>query len=211
MKVLLVEDHTIISQMFADAIGILPEFEVVGQATSFEAAVTLYRKHSPDVIVLDLNLDNSSGFELLNLLRDDASPARCLIFSGITTPPVLQRALSLGASGVVEKAGTLDQLIEALRTVAAGGTYLSPGIRKQLARFGERPNASPEIEKLTQREREVLLHVANGLSNKETASRLGISVHTVENHRASLIRKTGVQSQAKLTMLAIQLGLIQPS
>lgn len=210
MKVLLVEDQVAIRQMLAEAIAKLTDFTVVGEASNLGAAIELYRKTAPDVIVLDLELDNSSGFGLLEMLRDEGSAARVLVFSAITAPAVMQRAYALGALGVMDKMGTLAQLIDGLHTVAAGCLYRSPAVAKILERFDSRSNAAPGEEELTAREREVLLYVAKGLSNKEVASQLGISVHTVENHRANLMRKTGVHSQAKLVMLAIQLGLIQP-
>jgi DNA-binding NarL/FixJ family response regulator len=205
MKVLLVEDHVVVRQMFAQAIGFLPGFKVVGGASSLKSAVELCHKTSPDIIVLDINLGGSSGLELLETLRKEGSPARCLIFSGITTADILERALALGAKGIVEKTDTLDQLTEALTAIAAGRTYLSPSV----AKIVRHPGAHPGGETLIPREREVLMYIAKGLGTDAIAIKLGISTQAVEEYRTNLIRKTGLLSQAELTKLGVQLGLIQ--
>jgi DNA-binding NarL/FixJ family response regulator len=205
MKVLLVDDHVVIREMFAQAISFLPGFKVVGGASGLKSAAELVKKTEPDIIVLDLNLNGASGLDLLESLRKEGSAARCLIFSGITNTDVLERTLALGAKGIVEKTDTLDQLTEALSVIASGGTYLSPSVAKVLGRSGIRPGG----ETLNQREREVLLHIAKGLSNESIAIKLGISSQAVEEHRSSLIKKTGLLSQTELTKLGVQLGLIQ--
>jgi DNA-binding NarL/FixJ family response regulator len=206
MRVLLVDDHVVIRQMFAQAISFLPGFKVVGGASNLKAAYELCQKAEPDIVVLDINLHGASGLELLEKLRSENSPVRCLIFSGITDANVLERALALGAKGIVEKTDTLDQLTEALEAVAADRTYLSPTVAKVLGRGGVRPGG----ETLNQREREVLMHIAKGLGTDDIAIKLSISAEAVEEHRASLIKKTGLLSQAELTKLGVQLGLIQP-
>ncbi|HEX2860768.1 MAG TPA: response regulator transcription factor [Lacunisphaera sp.] len=207
MKVLLVEDHVVVRQMFAQAISFLPGFKVVGGAASLKSAVELMQKTSPDIIVLDINLSGSSGLELLELLREEKSQVRCLIFSGITSADILERALELGAKGIVEKTDTLDQLTEALTALAAGRTYLSPSV----AKIVRHPEAHPGGETLNQREREVLMHIGKGHNTETIAIKLGISSQAVDEHRANLIRKTGLLSQAELTKLGVQLGLIQAS
>lgn len=207
MKVLLVDDHVVIREMFAQAISFVPGFKVVGGASSIKSALELVKKTEPDLIVLDLNLGGASGLDLLELLGKEGSKARCLIFSGIINTDVLERALELGAKGIVEKTDTLDQLTEALSVIAAGGTYLSPSVAKVLGRSGPRPGG----ETLNQRERAVLMHIAKGLSSEAIAIKLGISASAAEEHRASLIKKTGLLSQAELTKLGVQLGLIQAS
>lgn len=205
MKVLLVDDHVVIRQMFAQAISFLPGFKVVGGASGLKSAAELVRRTEPDIIVLDLNLNGASGLELLEWLQKTNSTVRCLIFSGIINADVLQRALDLGAKGIVEKTDTLDQLTEALTAIAAGGSYLSPSVSRVLGRTGVRPGG----ETLNPREREVLQHIAKGLGTDAIAIRLSLSTEAVEEHRASLIKKTGLLSQAELTKLGVQLGLIQ--
>jgi DNA-binding NarL/FixJ family response regulator len=205
MKVLLVDDHVVIREMFAQAISFIPGFKVVGGASSLKSAVDLIKNTEPDVIVLDLNLGGASGLDLLETLRKEGSTARCLIFSGIFNSDVLEKALELGAKGIVEKTDTLEQLTEALSVIAAGGTYLSPSVAKILGRAGPRPGG----ETLNQRERAVLMHIAKGLSTETIAIKLGISTQVVEEHRESLIKKTGLLSQTELTKLGVQLGLIQ--
>jgi DNA-binding NarL/FixJ family response regulator len=205
MKVLLVEDHVVIRQMFAQAISLLPGFSVVGEASSLRIAEELYRSTSPEIIVLDINLNGSSGLELLEMLRKEGSTARCLIFSGITNVSILERALALGAMGIVEKTDTLEQFTEALTSLAAGRPYLSPSVSKLVQLPGVRPGG----ETLNQREREVLKHLAEGSGNEAIAIKLGISAQAVEEYRTNLIKKTGLLSQAELTKLGVQLGLIQ--
>lgn len=205
MKVLLVEDHVVIRQMFAQAISFLPGFKVVGGASNLKAAIELCQKAAPDIVVLDINLNGASGLELLEHLRTTGSSIRCLIFSGILDANVLEQALALGAKGIVEKTDTLDQLTEALNAVAQGGAYLSPSVAKVLGRAGVRPGG----ETLNTREREVLMYIAKGLGVDAIAIKLSLSAQAVEQHRASLIKKTGLLSQAELTKLGVQLGLIR--
>lgn len=205
MKVLLVDDHVVIRQMFAQAIGFLPGFKVVGGASNLKTAIELCQKVEPDIVVLDINLNGASGLELLEHLRATGSPIRCLMFSGILEARILEQALTLGAKGIVEKTDTLDQLTTALITVSQGGLYLSPTVAKALGRTGVRPGG----ETLNAREREVLMHIAKGLGIEAIAIKLGISEQAVEEHRANLIKKTGLLSQAELTKLGVQLGLIQ--
>lgn len=205
MRVVLVDDHTVIRQMFAQAISFLPGFKVVGGASNLKTAMELCEKAEPDIVVLDINLNGASGLELLELFRNQNSPIRCLIFSGITDRNVLERALQLGAKGIVEKTDTLDQLTAALEAVAADRTYLSPTVAKMLGRSVARPDGAT----LNQRERDVLMHIAKGLGVDEIAIKLGLSSLAVEEHRRNLIKKTGLLSQAELTKLGVQLGLIQ--
>jgi two-component system invasion response regulator UvrY len=205
MKVLLVDDHVVIRQMFAQAIGLLPGFKVVGGTSNIKSAIELCQKVAPDIVVLDINLNGASGLELLEHLRVTGSPIRCLMFTGILEARILEQALALGAKGIVEKTDTLDQLTTALIAVSQGGPYLSPTVAKVLGRTGVRPGG----ETLNAREREVLMHIAKGQGIEAIAIKLGISEQAVEEHRASLIKKTGLLSQAELTKLGVQLGLIQ--
>ncbi len=206
MKVLLVEDHVIIRQVFAEAIGLMPGYEVVGGASSLKAALEIYQRTKPDIVVLDINLNGWSGLEFLEILREQQSSTQVLIFSGVSDRNVLERALSLGAHGIVEKTDTLPELIAALAAVANGRTYLSPTVAKVLGRTTIRP----DVVDLTPREREVLMHIAKGLGVADIAIKLGISSLAVEEHRKSLISKTGLLSQAELVKLGVKLGLIQP-
>jgi DNA-binding NarL/FixJ family response regulator len=211
MDIVLIDDHTVIRQLMAQVIDTLPAFRIVGEASDYATGRELCLRRRPEMIVLDLALGGASGIELLQDLRRAHLESKCLVFSGNISPVVVQRAYALGVTGFAEKGGTLDELIEALEAVAAGRYFLGHQISEAIRRADSQPPYAPQSEALTAREKEVLRYIAQGMSNKAMASTLGVSVHTVENHRANLIRKTGIQPPAKLALLAIQLGLIEPS
>ena len=209
MDLILVDDHVVLRQLLIQALNQRPGWRVTGEASSVEEGLALCRQCKPDLVVLDLNLGNETGLDLLKALKKKSYHPRILVFTGVTNSLVLMEALWAGAAGIVEKTGSLALFTEAIDAVAQGKRYLGPVVTDILRQFQMRPNATPDYEPLTAREREVLALIAKGMTNKEAAAKLGVSVHTVENHRANMMRKTGCQTAASLTVLAVRLGLIE--
>ncbi len=206
VSVVIVDDHRAIIEMMTPVVESLPGFKVIGSALEGGPALVVCRKLQPDVVVLDLILPQTSGLVLLADLKAVCPNSRILVFSGNLSPAAIRGAFAAGASGFVEKAGSLDEFRAALHAVVAGqtyfGTHTSAVIKNLVCR-----NASPQTE-LTPRERMILRHIAEGLSSKEIAKKLGISVHTVLNHRSRVMQKTGLHRVAQLSLHAAQLGLV---
>lgn len=207
IRVLLVDDHELVREGLAQALASVPDLTIVGQASSVAGAIALARSTPFDVVVLDLSMPDGSGLEVARALCSGAvRPPAVLILSMHADRQYLDAAHRAGASGFVHKGAPLDELVEAIRTVASGGRSFitdptSPG--GALAHDPLSPIAS-----LSPREREVLLLVAEGLHAKAIGDRLSISHKTVLAFRAKLMAKLGIDSVAGLTRFAIKHGLI---
>lgn len=206
--VLLIEDQTAIRQMLASFVAALPGFSVIGEAKDCQEALTRIRELKPQVVVLDWMLPDGTGQDVLSALRDQKPPSNVLVFSANTTELAVRTALSLGARGYIEKTASFEDFTAALRQVGAGQVYLGAAVSAIVHRLVRNPQSVARSVELSPRENDILRHVAEGLSSKEIASRLGLSVRTVDNHRAAVGRKTGLHSVAQLTLHAYELGLV---
>lgn len=206
--VMIVEDQTAIRQMLATFLSAMPNTTVVAQAGTVEEALKLAEEHRPQVIVLDWMLAGGMGLDFLRSVRVEPPP-RVLVFSANTTELAIREALGAGARGYIEKTASFSEFTSALKAVAEGRTYLGPAISRTVQRMVTAPGSSNSQTELSPRERDVLRYVAEGLSSKEIADRLGLSVRTVENHRGNISRRTGLHSVAQLTLHAVRLGLVE--
>lgn len=205
---MVVEDQTAIRQMLAAFVAAMPGFIVVGEAGSVDEALRVAEATKPRVVVLDWMLLGGLGLEFLQSVRVDPPPF-VLVFSANTTELAIREALAAGAKGYLEKTASFSEFTAALKTVAAGQTYLGPAISRSMQRFAADPKRAESSRELTARERDILRYVAEGLSSKEIADHLSLSVRTVENHRANITRRTGLKSVAQLTLHAVRLGLVE--
>ncbi len=205
-RVLIIEDQTAIREMLAVLVHTMPDFELVGQAGTLAAAVELTAELRPDVVVLDWMFPGGGGVEFLAGLRAEAQRTHVLVFSASTSPHAVREALTGGAKGFVEKCASIADLTLALRAVAAGRVYFGPAVARAVNDLVRAP--ADESAALSDRERQVLALLAAGSPSKEIATRLGVSMKTVNNHRANLAAKIGLHSIAQLTMHAARLGLI---
>jgi DNA-binding NarL/FixJ family response regulator len=202
--------------MMARFVEEVADCEVVGCAREAGAALELCRREQPDVIVLDLILSAEprgagaeSGAALLPELRTCCGRAKILVFSGCLRPVWIRRLLLAGVHGLVEKMAEGEELGEALQALGAGRVYYSRFASEEIRRIVHRNGAQrASMASLTEREERVLRAVAEGLSSKEISARLGISVHTVVNHRCSLMKKTGRRGAAQLTRYAVESGAL---
>ena len=208
IDVMIVEDQTAIRQMLVAFVGAMPGYRVVGEAGSVEDAVRTAEAKKPRVVVLDWMLLGGVGLDFLRQVRCDPPP-QVLVFSANTTELAVREALAAGARGYIEKTASFAEFTAALKSVAAGGTYIGPAISRAVQRIVSAPERVASRVELSVRERDVLRFLAEGLSSKEIAERLGLSIRTVENHRASIIRRTGLRSVAQLTLHAVRLGLVE--
>lgn len=206
VQVVIIDDHMAIIEMMTPVIESLPRFKVVASALDGETGLELCRRLQPDVIVLDLILPRVSGLALLGDLHAICPRARVLVFSGNMTPASVRGAFAAGAAGYVEKAGSLDEFRSAIQAVMSGQTYFGAHTSAVIKNLVCR-NVTVQNE-LTDREKLVLRYIAEGCSSKQIAGKLGISVHTVLNHRSRLMQKTGLHRVAQLSLHAAQLGLV---
>ena len=209
IRVLVVDDHPIVRRGISSCLARHEHMVIVGEAADGLEAVAKARALLPDVMLLDIDLPQMSGLVVAEVLRKELPQIKVLILSMYQRAEYLLRILQCGARGYVLKETAPEELVKAIETVNAGETFFSPEIaRLALNQFVQGNGEGPDLAELTNREREVLVLIAEGLSNKEIAGRLNVGVRTVETHRERIMRKLGIHSVAGLTKFAIGKGLI---
>jgi DNA-binding NarL/FixJ family response regulator len=211
IRVLVADDHMIVRSGIRHVLESEPGFEVVGEAATGSEAVGLAAKLNPDVVVLDISMPGESGLQIAARLRDTSPEPRVLILSMHDNAEYVLESVRAGAHGYLLKDTAATELRSAIRTICRGESYFSPPIATRLreALRGEHETHAGSLAQLTGREREVLLGVVRGRTNKEIAGELGISHRTVETHRESLMRKLKIRTVAELTRFALGAGLIE--
>lgn len=215
IRVLVADDHSVVREGLRHVLAGVPELTLVGEAGTGPDAMALAATARPDVVLLDLTMPGAGGLEVLRHLRTTLPEIRVLILSVHDDPEYVLESVRAGAHGYLRKDSSPAEIRQAIRAVHAGDAYFSPPVARHLTtalRDGA-PPAQPEADlgELTSREREVLVRVVRGLTNRETAAELGISVRTVEAHRDSLMRKLRIHTVAGLTRFAIAQGLLPAS
>jgi DNA-binding NarL/FixJ family response regulator len=212
--VLVVDDQALLRTAFSSLIDAEDDLEVVGEAGDGRQAVELAASLAPDVIVMDVRMPVMDGIEATRQIASDQGPsgARVLILTTFDLDEYVFEALRAGASGFALKSRPLDELLNAIRTVAAGEALLAPSVtRRLIAHFAGQartPARMPAgLAELTEREREVLSLVAEGLSNAELAQTLHVSLPTAKTHVSRILTKLGARDRTQLVILAYQSGL----
>jgi DNA-binding NarL/FixJ family response regulator len=220
IKVLVVDDHSVVREGIRHVLDDGVRFTVVGEASSGVEAVTAAVDLKPDVVVLDISMPGGSGLHAVSELLERVPSVRILMLSVHDDLEYILESVRSGAHGYLRKDSTPAELRDAITTVRSGNAWFSPQVARQLAealRNGTAPqepapdrNVRPPnaVDVLTGREREILIHIAEGKTNKEIGAALGISTRTVEAHRDSLMRKLGIRTVAGLTRLALEQGLL---
>lgn len=214
IRILLIDDHVIVRAGLKLVIQSRPGLLVVGEAGNRQEALELAKQTSPDIILLDLDLGDSSGLDLLPELLAIVPEAKVIILTGLKDLEVHRQAVRLGAMGVVMKEKAVDVVINAVERVSGGEVWLDPRLTASLLSDftrGNRPaKVDPEaarIATLSKREREVVELIGEGLKNKEIAERLFISEITVRHHLTSIFEKVGVSDRIELMLYAYRHGL----
>jgi two-component system, NarL family, nitrate/nitrite response regulator NarL len=209
IRLLLADDHPIVRQGLSACLSRYPHMTIVGEAADGREAVLKARELSPDIVLMDVDMPHMSGLTATDLLRKENPRIKVLILSMHSHSEYVLRILQSGARGYVLKATNADELIKAIEAVQSGETYFSSDVaRVALNQFVRGSTGGPQANQVSNREREVLVAIAEGLSNKEIACRLNVGVRTVETHRERIMRKLNIHSVAGLTKFAIQKGLI---
>jgi two-component system response regulator NreC len=206
LRIALSDDHAVVRAGLRLLLGARPGWQVVAQSGDAEGAVRDVRIHRPDVLVLDLTMPGRSSLDVLPELRRDAPATRVVILTMEASPNLARAALARGASAYVLKDAADEQLIQAIESVAAGGTYLDPALGAALASCAAPGKGVPAP--LSAREADVLRLIALGHTNQEIARALGLSVRTIESHRSRIQAKTKRTSRAALVRYALDAGLL---
>ena len=209
VTVLVADDHPLFRDGIVRAIRERPNLDVVGDVSDGREALDRIRELQPDVVVLDLKLPELDGLQILNALRRDASASRVLILSAFTEGPLVHSVLAAGAAGYLAKTVERAEVCDAIQAVARGETVLPPSLQAGLVAEVRALGAAPERPWLTEREHEVLVLIAEGLSAPGVAARLHLAPGTVKTHLGHLYDKLGVSDRAACVAEAMRRGLLE--
>lgn len=209
--ILVADDHQIVRQGLKRLLSKRGDFAIVAEASDGEQAVEIASRHQPDVVLMDISMPRLSGIDATRRIAAGGR-SKVLALSMHDAQSYVEEALRAGASGYVHKNASAEDLFSAIDAVRTGESYLSPTVTQQvvdaIARPGDRPSSA--VSALTQREREVLKLIADGLSSKEIAAQLGVSLKTIESHRANLMDKLDIHKVSGLVRFAVRAGLVAP-
>lgn len=212
IRVALADDQTLVRQGIKSLLDLTPDVRVVAEASDGPEALRILTTTLVDVALLDVRMPGQSGLEVLAALARTGSPPPCILLTTFDDDAVVLEGIKLGARGFLLKDVSLDQLTEAIRTVASGGTLFNPAVTERvvrgLARLATRVPASAMPVPLTRRELDVLGLIASGRSNKEIADALGTAEATVKNQASSIFGKLGVRDRTRAVLRAIELGVL---
>jgi DNA-binding NarL/FixJ family response regulator len=211
IRVLLADDHAVVREGLKALVNAQSGMEVVAEADDGPSAVELTQRHDPDVVVVDISMPGMNGFKVTSRLRELNPERKILALTVHEDTSYLRLLLQAGAKGYVLKRAVVGELVQAIRTVAAGGTYLDPSLVGQVVRtLSHGSEVNPTVE-LSERESEVLQLIALGYSNKEIAARLKLSVKTVETYKNRSMEKLGVRTRVEIVRYAVKRGWLDDS
>jgi DNA-binding NarL/FixJ family response regulator len=219
ISVLLADDQPLLRRGFRMILESEDDLAVVGEAGNGEEAVDLARRHTPDVVLMDIRMPGTDGIEATHQITAAGPLPKVLILTTFDLDEYAFGALRAGASGFLLKDVRPGELVAAIRTVAAGDAVVSPRVTRRLLEEyaqvlplspGQREQQYPQLSALTEREREVLIAVARGLSNTEIAASLFVSEATVKSHVGRILSKLDLRDRVQVVVLAYETGLVQP-
>jgi DNA-binding NarL/FixJ family response regulator len=209
IRVFIVEDHAIVREGISNLLGLSTDIKVIGAVASAEEALSAVPAAKPHVLLLDMKLPNMNGVELIRRLRSANDLPPTLILTTFEDDDLLLDGLRAGAKGYQLKDVTLEQLLVAIREIAAGGTHINPAVTERVLQGIGKTSPSPYLSgpPLTERETHVLRLIASGYSNREIAVALAISEGTIKNHVSSILAKLGVRDRTRAVLRGLESGL----
>jgi two-component system nitrate/nitrite response regulator NarL len=210
IKLLLVDDHPVVRKGIASCLAQHDYLQIIGEAADGREALRKARESVPDIILMDIDMPHMNGLAVTDLLRKELPKIKVLILSMHSNTDYVLRIIQSGARGYVLKGASTEELLRAIDAINDGEAFFSPEVARAALNQYVKGSGAPgaQATQLTNREREVLVHIADGLSNKEIASQLGVGVRTIETHRERIMRKLNIHSVAGLTKYAISQGLV---
>ncbi len=212
ITIFVVDDHMVVREGLKSLIHAQADMSVIGEAGDGKAALKQIVASQPNVVIMDISMPGVNGIKATEQIREACPKIKVLVLSIHDDTSYLRQMLAVGAAGYILKQTVADALIQAIRSVAAGGTYLDPSLAAHLVnRYVRQPAVVTDLlgAALSEREREVALRVVQGYSNKDTAQQLNLSVKTVESYRARALEKLGLTSRAALVRYALEHGWLQ--
>ena len=210
--IVVADDHKIVREGLVKLLEGRADFSVIGEAADGEEAVKMVLEKKPDIVIMDIWMPRLSGIDATRRIVKRGSPTKVLVLSMHESRTYVEEVLRAGASGYIVKNSASSDLLQAIDAVQGGASYLSPAITQQVVDAIARPgDSSPSgVAMLTDREREVLQLIAEGLSSKEIAGMLGVSLKTIDSHRSNLMHKLDIHKVSGLVRFAIRAGLVEP-
>ncbi|GMV29468.1 MAG: DNA-binding response regulator [Rhodanobacteraceae bacterium] len=212
ISVLLVDDQTLVRQGIRSLLELSDDIRVIAEAADGVQAVEMIPQKKPDVVLLDLRMPGMSGIDVLNSLAQANQLPPTIILTTFDDDQLVLAGLKAGARGYLLKDVSLDQLVDAVKTVAAGGSLVAPVVTQRLLSGLERMHnefvSLDRPDPLTERETEILRLMAGGYSNKEIANSLGVAEGTVKNHVSNILSKLGVRDRTRAVLKAFELGIV---
>ena len=214
IRVVLADDQPLVRTGLRMILSAVDDIEVVGEAADGAEAISVCAELSPDVALMDVRMPHVDGIDATRAVTATDSPPKVLVLTTFDLDDVVYEALRAGASGFLLKDAPEERLITAIRVVADGGSLFAPSVTRALiAEFAQRTRTSPtaSVDRLTERETEVLVQIARGLSNAEIAETLFVTENTVKTHVARILMKLGLRDRVQAVVLAYECGLVTPA
>jgi DNA-binding NarL/FixJ family response regulator len=212
ISVLLVDDQTLVRQGIRSLLELSDAVKVVAEASDGEQAIELIPQVNPDVVLLDMRMPGKSGLDVLRILSERRQLPPTIILTTFDDDEIVLAGLKAGARGYLLKDVTLEQLVEAVKTVAEGGSLVRPAVSQRLlSGLDKMQNSFASLDQpdpLTERETEILRLMAGGYSNREIANSLNVAEGTVKNHVSNILSKLGVRDRTRAVLKAFELGLV---
>lgn len=209
IRVMIVDDHTVVRDGVATMLGRQPDISVVGEASNGREAIDIAKSLSPDVILMDLRMPEMDGVEAMRHIREDNQEVKFIVLTTFDTDEYIFHAIEVGAKGFLLKDTSREELFEAVRAVYRGESLVQPGVAARLLdRFAELSRPTPDEPLLSARELEVVQLMSTGAANKEIAVSLSISESTVKTHVANIFQKLDVNDRTGAVTTAVQKGII---
>jgi len=213
LRILLADDHKVVRQGTRALLSAIPEWEIVGEADNGRDAVSLTAELKPDIVILDISMPELNGLDATRQIKKKSPETEVLIFTGQETEELVHDVFDSGARSYIMKTDAADHLIDAIKALSEHKHFFTSRISEIVfARYIQEKGTlegAPEKSRITDREREIVQLLAEGKSSKEIATILGISVRTVETHRATIMKKLGLKSFSELIRYAVRNKIIE--
>ena len=209
IKILIVDDHALVRMGIRRLLDDLPDMEVVAEADSGELALTLVKVHHPDLVILDMKMPGMDGWEVTRRLKKTNPEIKIMVLSALSTEPFPARVLQLGAMGYLTKESSMDEMVLAIRKVFQGERYVSMAIAQKMAINSLQPPEESPFDRLSEREMQVMLMLARGLTVQTIAKSLFLSSKTVNGYRYRMFEKLAIKNDVELIYLAMKHRVIE--